>query len=490
MLSLLTDPSLVYPDANDFYSPDERYPEYRHERISSQKNPVYRAVRECFAQAGLDRDHFDTPGWNPLGDHIHPGDKVFVLCNFANERRSNELIQDYWSRCTHGSVIRATIDYILIATGGTGRIYFGNAPTQFCHWQAVLADTGAQAVLEFYNTRGVPVLAKDLRLYVTDATRLGKVKGVERRDETDGVPVNLGNRSMLAELDREKTQRYRVKNYNPSRTDAFHAQGSHTFVINRHILDSDVIFSIPKFKTHEKVGISCALKGFVGTVGHKDSLPHHRRGTPEQGGDEYPSDKTGLLRMATAFHEQIQQTKPDTPLGSLLRVNDRVVRRLVRPVAPVSEGAWWGNNTAWRMALDLVRIATYASPDGEMGTTPRRRQLVLIDGILGGEGEGPAEPTAVPSGFLQFGDNLVAVDYLNALLMGFDPEKIPLVREAFHVSQYPILNRGLTEEAIIHNGHPTTIEELLQIERHPFEPPMGWKGKMEAAINPREKMAG
>ena len=478
MISLITDPSLVYPDASAYFSPDEAFPEYAFEHLSSTENPVYRAVRRCFSQAGLDKDHFGQPGWNPLGDFIAPGSRVFILCNFANERRHNERLIDFQSRCTHGSVLRPIIDYVLLAVGKTGSVSFGNAPTQFADWSAVQNDTGANAVHEFYESRGIPVTARDLRLFVTVQTVLGAIRQVERRDESDGVAVRLDSDSLFSELDRQSAQRYRIMNYNPKRTDRFHCQGSHTYIVNRHILEADVILSVPKFKTHEKVGISSALKGFVGTVGHKDSLPHHRYGPPEKGGDEYPDDKTHLLGALSALHERVQQTKPDSWVGSAGRVTYRVTRRILRDITPGLDGAWWGNDTAWRMVLDLVRIGFYTNVAGEMQNTPQRRHLAFIDGVLGGEGEGPAYPTALHSGLLMFGDNLAAVDWVNALMMGFDPERIPLIREAFCISKYPLAMREQLEELITYNGDSITLTELGAIEKHHFEPPPGWRGKL------------
>ncbi|MRR32097.1 DUF362 domain-containing protein, partial [bacterium] len=331
MISLLIDPSLTYPEGGEFYSPDERYPEYRYQAISTRSNPIYKAVRDCFIQAGLDHDHFGTANWNPLGDFVEPGSKVFVLCNFANERRSSERLEDYRSRCTHGSVIRAVIDYLLIAVGESGEVNFGNAPTQFCHWKQVQQDTGADEVERFYQNEGIPVAACDLRLFVTDATSIGSVRAVERRDEANGVHVDLGMESLFCELDAKSDQHYRVMNYNPMRTERFHTKGHHEYVVNRKILEADVIFSIPKLKTHEKVGISCALKGFVGTVAHKDSLPHHRFGAPEEGGDEYPDTRAGVQKLTSAYHERIQQTAPDSALGSTLRASYRILKRAIRP---------------------------------------------------------------------------------------------------------------------------------------------------------------
>lgn len=125
MISLIVDPSISYPEDDEFFSLDERFPEYTCGPISTRKNDVYRAVRNCFVQAGLDAIHLSTPTWNPLGECIKPGNMVFVLFNFAGERRPNEKLEDFQSQCTHGSVIRAVIDYILLAVGRNGIVNFG-----------------------------------------------------------------------------------------------------------------------------------------------------------------------------------------------------------------------------------------------------------------------------------------------------------------------------------------------------------------------------
>ena len=437
MISIVIDPDLRYPDADEDFSPDERFPEYRFEHVAQRPNPVYRAVRDVFVQAGLDRERLGTPEWNPLGEYIKPGSRVFLLANFMQERRADESPEDFWSRCSHAAAIRPLADYILLAVGDEGRVSIGNAAIQFCDWEAVLRDTHTREVLDFYASVGAPVAGQDLRLKVTEATRLGAVRGVERRDESDGVLVRLDGDSLFAELD-DRDPRYRVMNYDPRRTQSFHEGGRHGYVINRHILEADVIVSAVKLKTHEKTGLTCALKGMVGTVAHKDSLPHHRYGPPEAGGDEYPSANAELARVATAVHEAVQKTEPDTRLGSSLRVGYKVLRRGIRPWTPVTEGAWHGNDTTWRMVLDLARIVTYADAAGVLHDTPRRRSLVLTDGVIGGEGDGPYMSTAVHSGILAFADDLAAADHVNAILMGFDPDRMPMVRESARLERYPL----------------------------------------------------
>lgn len=478
MISLIVDPSLTYPDRDNFYSPDERFPEYRYAHISRRENLIYRAVRECFAQAGLDREHFDTPSWNPLGTFIRSGSRVFVLCNFVLDRQPEEKALNFAAKCIHGSVLRALVDYLLLAVGETGSIAFGNAAMQHCNWESVVQDTGAQAALEFYRSVNAPVQATDLRLFVIQRDKLGRITRLERRQESNGVSVNLGADSLMVALDREPTTAYRIMNYNPMRLEAFHSGENHVYVINRHILEADTIVSLPKLKTHEKIGITCALKGFVGAVGHKDSLPHYRFGSPEIGGDEYPSDRSGLLRRVLAFHYWAQTTEPGSTWGNMVRVMDKLIRSGMLRRTPVTEGGWWGNDTAWRMVLDLARIVTYANHNGEMQRTPCRDHLAFIDGVIGGEGQGPLSPTPVHSGLLMFSGNPVATDVACALMIGFDPERIAMLREALRLRKYPLIDFRLADVPVFYNGRSSSISELASLARHHYKPPAGWRGTL------------
>lgn len=161
--SIVTQRGIRYPNGDNYFSPSEYFPEYSFDAVSKLDNPVYRLVRQVLADAGLDRKRFGSPSWNPLGDFISPGNRVFVLCNFVCHRRSMETLHDFQAKCIHGSVLRALIDYVLIAVGGKGNVVFGNAPLQSCIWSSVLADTGADRVVEFYTKEGAPVREEDLR---------------------------------------------------------------------------------------------------------------------------------------------------------------------------------------------------------------------------------------------------------------------------------------------------------------------------------------
>jgi uncharacterized protein (DUF362 family) len=477
LLSIVSGAQLEYPDGSDAYSPDTRYPEYRFDEIAAKPNHVYAAVRACFAQAGLDREHFGTADWNPLGAFVKPGQRVFVLCNFVYHRRPNETEEAFLGKCTHGSVVRAVVDYLLLATGSAGQVRFGNAPVQSCSWSAVLEQTGAARVHEFYARHGAPAGASDLRMYIAERDAIGNIMEVIEHD-ADALTVNvdLGAGSLLDEPSR-RGARYRVQDYDPRRTEAFHGPGKHVYVVHRDVLEADVIFSIPKLKTHEKVGVTCAVKGCVGAVGHKDCLAHHQFGPATKGGDEYPRDPLGIFRAASRFHDRVYRASAAQPGSAKLRVADTFLRKVLKRLNPSVAGAWWGNDTAWRMAIDLARIIEFCDRDGVLHASPVRRHVALVDGVIGGEGRGPLRPEPVASHTLFFCDDAVLADYAASVLMGFDPLAVPHLRHALLDSTSPMFRPNLSSARIIAEGGEGGMEFLKRYAGR-YAPPPGWQGHL------------
>jgi uncharacterized protein (DUF362 family) len=474
LVSVLSRPEVDYPVADDFYSPSVRYPEYPFDHLAARTNPVYEMVRELFAQAGLDEARVGTAAWNPLGAWVPPGSRVFVLCNFVYHRRPHDAVTDLWAKCAHGSVLRALVDYLLLAAGPEAEVRFGNSALQSCDWQRVLHDTGADRVAEFYRRHGRRVEPTDLRLHVAQRSLLGRVTSVERRGSEDGVELDLGSQSLLAQL--PGSPRFRISDYDPRRIEAFHAAGTHRYVIHRRILESDVVFSLPKLKTHEKVGITCGLKGFVGSVGHKDCLAHHRFGNPAVGGDEYP-DRFAFVRPLSALHDWINRRPAAAPLQGGFEILERTAQRLLRRCGVTRGGAWAGNDTAWRMTLDLARILYFADAGGTLHDEPQRRHLTLIDGIVAGEGDGPLTPAAVRAGCLLLGNDVAWGDRVACQLMGFDPQAIPLLREAARA----LRGSPVARPRIVYNGRSCPDDTpLAPVLGRPFRPPSGWRRQLGA----------
>jgi uncharacterized protein (DUF362 family) len=480
VVSVIQRPGVTYPEDEAGYPPSEAYPEYRgSEPLAQRTNPVYGMVRDCLAQAGLDAERFGSPEWNPLGDFVPAGSRVFVLCNFVHHRLDLESEADFLSKCTHGSVVRALVDYLLIATGPSGFVRFGNAPVQSCNWNRVLEDTGAARVVEYYRRIGAPVEACDLRMFVAERDLMGRVKNVETRgDDGQIVAIDLGADSLLDCLYEGSQPKFRVGEYDPDRTEAHHGQGRHVYLLHQHVLGADVVVSIPKLKTHKKVGITCGIKGSVGAIAHKDCLAHHRLGSPDAGGDEYPSDRAGVLRQLSRFHDFVWRTSPTTARGNMLRVVDRTLRRFQGVSRRVTSGSWWGNDTAWRMSLDIARIIAHAGPDGVMKQAQVRPHLMFLDGVVGGERNGPLRPSPNPAGVVLFSADIALGDHVAACIMGFDPGTLPLVSNAFAVPTFPVTPHRHAGGRLVFNGSAFDLKRMPAFLNRPFEAPPGWTGRM------------
>ncbi len=105
--------------------------------------------------------------------------------------------------------------------------------------------------------------------------------------------------------------------------------------------------------------------------------------------------------------------------------------------AKVIDGSWQGNRTLWRTILDLNRILFFADREGRMRGEPQRRYITIVDGIVAGEGEGPLGATPVDAGLLIGGLDPSLVDVVATEAMGFDPGRIPLVRESLGAALLP-----------------------------------------------------
>ncbi len=87
----------------------------------------------------------------------------------------------------------------------------------------------------------------------------------------------------------------------------------------------------------------------------------------------------GLKQFLYGRHGLSRAFVPIKRLGKrLLGNNQQAVR----------SGNWHGNDTCWRMVLDLNKCLFYFDGNGKPRTKPLR-YLAVVDGILGGQGNGP-----------------------------------------------------------------------------------------------------
>jgi hypothetical protein len=131
------------------------------------------------------------------------------------------------------------------------------------------------------------------------------------------------------------------------------------------------------------------------------------------------------------------------------------------------------------MTLDIARALRFGKMDGSLAGVPQRKHLVLTDGIIGGQGDGPLSPSPVYAGALTFAADVVAADFVNCLLMGFDPAKVPLIHRAFGLEDLPLTEALAEELQVRFRGEVADPHEMVRKLGLRFATPPGWRGAIE-----------
>ncbi|HWV57702.1 MAG TPA: DUF362 domain-containing protein [Longimicrobiales bacterium] len=473
-----------YPERPPFH-PDRAYPEHRGAPVGDEPNLVFDAVRSCFRRAGLDAARYGTPAWNPLGGLIRPGETVLLKPNMVNARHPRD--PDGWRyTVTHGSVIRAVADYVWIALSGRGTVIVADAPETYASFEEIVSRIGLAGIRDHYRGRGLDFRIIDLRQ--EQWTERGGVV-VERRrvggDPNGCVAFDLADHSEF--VGHTGAGRYYGADYDTAEVNRHHTNGRHEYLIAGTAILADVVFSLPKLKTHRKAGITVSLKNLVGINGDKNWLPHHTEGSPADGGDEHPAP-TPAHRLERRLLRIVRTISLRVPVaGPWFHQKARSAGERVfgKTEEVIRGGNWWGNDTIWRMCLDLNKIVLYGNPDGTLrppALGQQKRHFALVDAVIAGEGRGPTNPDPVHAGVIVFGIHPASVDACCAYLMGYDPDRIPIVRQAFRCREHPLTDWGWREITVrsdrpVWNG---TLGALSFEHSLRFEPHYGWRGHIEA----------
>lgn len=468
-----------YPTGSPF-DPPELYPEYPHkQRSTDPANHVYKLVRDSFRLLGMDKANFGRPEWNPLGELISRGQRVLIKPNFVLHYNAGPGPLE--AVITHPSVIRAVCDYVIIALADDGELVIGDAPQMNCDFASLCQTSGMNTLASFLESacalRGISLRLVDFR---KEQTRYKHGIVWERKPLNNGgsIQVCLDKSSSMDEIDGRLLY---GADYSRRETVQAHEAHRHEYVVAREVLSSDVVISVAKLKVHRKVGATLNLKNMVGINTDKNHLAHYRVGSKANGGDEF-SDP-GWADRAERMLSDILLGRW-WPYGKYPFLGWRAFRKALGSFAGSSRptfsyGNWHGNDTAWRMVLDLNRILLFAGPDGRLQNEPARRYFSVIDGVIGGEGEGPLHPTAFPSGIVLAGFNPVAVDWLAARLMGFDAFRIPLYRHA--LDQMREFVPGFTIEQIRPLSNVPRLKTIMTTRDvvFNFRASAGWRGHIE-----------
>jgi uncharacterized protein (DUF362 family) len=420
---------------------------------------VTRSINSAMDQLGL--------SWSEL---VRPGERVVLKPNFIRESRTDRSGE--WEQIiTHGSVIAAVAMAVAAALDGRGTITIADAPQTDSDFEKI-CERAQISQLHNILTKRFPRLQFEVLDLRREAWRTERGVIVERRklpeDPRGYTLVNLAAKSCF----HDKDGRYYGADYDTAFTAAHHSNGTHEYLISRSVMDADVFINLPKLKTHKKVGVTLSLKNLVGINGDKNYLPHFCIGTPDEGGDEFPRSDAATKfqsRAISAFKAAAKRSGAATRLWAPVakRVGSKIfgdTNKVVR------SGNWYGNDTTWRMVLDLNKALFHFNGEGKPRKQPLR-YLSIIDGIIAGDGNGPMEADAKPCGVLIAGSNPVAVDFVGAEIMGFDWRKVPTLREAFGISGLKLADFSPHQIVVL-----PELGELFH-----FKPHFGWKDHIEAS---------
>ena len=326
---------------------------------------------------------------------------------------------------THDNFLLAVLELVLSKKPAS--IVIGDAPIQGCNWDRMVKADFTGKVNALSAAHNIRVVIKDFRRVVFDTT--ANNVDVERNPMSEYIIFDVGKKSNLEAITKGEKNLFRVSQYDSDKFKQTHTPGMHKYCITKEMFDADLLISLPKIKTHQKTGITCALKNIVGLNGDKDFLPHHRIGGTGMGGDSYPG-KNLLRYWAELALDNANRKKGKKAYWFWLRLSSLLWKISFPKTEHQPSAAWYGNDTTWRMVMDLNMIVNYGCADGTLSDKPQRFLYSFCDGIIGGQGDGPLWPDPLKLGVVCFSDNSACTDICMAILMQLKIEKLPLLMAA------------------------------------------------------------
>lgn len=397
---------------------------------------------------------------------------------------------------TSTDLIRATVEACFEKYPSVDSVIVGDVPLQSCEFELLWQQSG------FDRITGGLKPEERARVKILDLRRerfVNRGGFLELSSDQPGDPLGyaeiaVDNASYLEPVS-GFSRRFRVSDYDPEETRRTHGKGKHRYLVARSVLQADLVINLPKMKTHQKSGITGALKNLVGINGSKAYLVHHRTGRPSQGGDEFPENASRLIELQVRLREALQKRSrwlfrlarlPWIAAKRLLGIATEVTREKAdEGRAYVGAGSWYGNDSIWRMVYDLNMILIYGRAEGgPLADSPQRRTIAILDGLIAGEGNGPLQPLPVKAGVLAASENPFLIDFAMARMMGFDWRKIPLLANYHLFKHRPWSDFRPDSFQVVLNGE--THEEgwwAIPVIRR-FMPPPGWKNHIEAENAP------
>lgn len=472
------------------FNPSENYPEYPFgENLSAAPNPVYAALRELFVLLEYDKENFGTKNWNPLKKLVSPGMTIVLKPNFVRSWHAER--KNPYSMITHPSVLRAIADYCLIALKGVGKIIIADAPQYDGNWSELIELTKINKIEEFFkNNSKVEFDLRDLRPYWSRKKHFPSMVEPLKGDSQGSLKINLESESALSS--HQKPNQLFGAVYHRQETIQNHTGKKQIYEVSRTVMEADVVICVPKLKTHKKVGVTMNIKGLVGICTNKNLIVHYTLGLPSEGGDQYPPNhftpmEERLIKTERWMYDTFL-AKQNIPLEYVHRSIYWLHGKFIKPFGIgvdkkkrlLDVGNWYGNDSAWRMSVDLLKLFLFADKNGKLQKTPQRKVFSIIDGIIGGENKGPLEPDPVESKILIASENMLAADIVGTRLMGFNPLKIKMFTTLMNETKRDFGVKKLSDIEV--NSTDNKFENCLVESDNKFfnyAPYPGWIGHIE-----------
>ena len=391
---------------------------------------------------------------------------------------------------TSSVLLDGVVQACLEKYNGMDEITVADAPLQLCNFQLLMQQAGVDSLVCKYAGRKKPTIRfLDLR-----REWFKTVSGFQRQSDQGefgdpkGYRLGVLDRASFLEEISDADSRFSVSDYSQEEIKNSHQHGVHRYLVSGSVLECDLFINVPKMKTHQKAGITGALKNLVGINGQKSYLAHYRSGRPREGGDEFPPSVPWVVFWQSRIRSVLQKR---SELGfrvlrpfwlfvrDLCGIEVDATRANLDKRFYIAGGSWYGNDTIWRMVYDFNKIIRYAPHEGgQLEKVSQREYLAILDGSTAGEGNGPLQPLPVDLKLIAFSNDPFLMDIVMARMMGFDRWKIPLLK-----------NVGLFQDHCWGAFDPTSVpivfrdKEVRGIESvpvvHRFIPAPGWRGHIE-----------
>ncbi len=408
---------------------------------------------------------------------INPGMRVVLKPNWVRQGHSRD--ENSWQALiTHPDVISAVLTVTLRRLHGSGHILICDAPQTDSSFSELLSRYPVDRWKKNCEEKGISFEILDLREdeWVTERDTVVARKKLTG-DPLGSTEVNLTGPWSEFYGHRPSVRGYYGADYDIAETNAAHNGWDNRYRVSRSVMKADVFINLPKLKTHLKAGITANLKNLVGINTYKNLLPHYTLGCPDEGGDQFPGAKA-RQRLEAAGGKWLKQRVLTHPLlAKLFSYVKPLLGRVMGTDDVIRSGCWHGNDTLWRMVLDLNKILFYADSAGRMGSAEERLGKVyigVVDAIVAGEGDGPLRPEPFGLGQILCGEDPVVLDTVCARSLGYDYRLIPMLSHAWAVETFPLTGHCPEDIRVVVDGCRMRLEEFNAMPARSAKPAKGW----------------